>query len=263
MAAQVGTFRQRMGVFSQLGDSDKGAWVRVFRDKGTIDPSQLDNLPQRRQLRFDQPTAASKRRQRAGRPMASSSVPAWRRRGQAGPGQRLGSDDIDGDTSAVTSPGCRRTACTPTSRTAGCISTPTCSFGGAREGGGDVGALQRRSGWNVWTSAGGLKLVPQVQYTPSKSRTSTASRASWRTSSPTAAPPYAAAWACVPADASRRLGHELDAVRPVSVIREFDGDSHFAIADNAFNGGATTKGTSGMLELGADVNMARCTSTAA
>jgi len=131
------------------------------------------------------------------------------------------------------------------------------SAGGARKVGGDVGALNVEAGWNVWTSAGGLKVVPQVQWTRSKvenidriegaladlvndggtssrGRLGVAFQQTFKSASGTNWTPYGS----------------------VNVIREFDGESRFAIAD-AFTGSTSTKGTSAMIELGVDANIGR------
>ena len=258
MAAQVGTFRQRMGVFSQLGNSDKGAWVRVFSDKGSIDPDQLaGNLPTTDNFGFDQRNSGIEAGVNAlvtdGVFVGASLATA---KGKQDLSNGVGSDDIDGDTI-----GGYLTWLSPNGMYADVsyrwmhFDADMSSFGGQRKVGGDVSAFNVEAGWDVWTSTGGLKLVPQVQYTHQEVQNVDRIQgelADFFTDGGTSE--------------RGRLGLSFQQTLKtangswtpygtVSVIREFDGDSHFAIADNAFNGGSTTKGTSGMLELGADVNM--------
>jgi outer membrane autotransporter protein len=258
MASQVGTFRQRMGVFSQLGNSDKGAWVRVFGDKGSIDPDQLaGNLPTTDNFGFDQRNSGIEAGVNAlvtdGVFVGASLATA---KGKQDLSNGVGSDDIDGDTI-----GGYLTWLSPNGMYADVsyrwmhFDADMSSFGGQRKVGGDVSAFNVEAGWDVWTSTGGLKLVPQVQYTHQEVQNVDRIQgelADFFTDGGTSE--------------RGRLGLSFQQTLKtangswtpygtVSVIREFDGDSHFAIADNAFNGGSTTKGTSGMLELGADVNM--------
>jgi outer membrane autotransporter protein len=129
------------------------------------------------------------------------------------------------------------------------------SLGGQREVGGDAGAFNAELGWNVWTSAGGMKLVPQVQYTRTKvenidriegdladfvSDGGTSSRArlglemeqTFQSASGTQWTPYGV----------------------VSIVREFDGEAGFTVA-NTFSGRTSTEGTSGQLEFGVNAKI--------
>ncbi|MUV13703.1 hypothetical protein [Noviluteimonas gilva] len=258
MAAQVGTFRQRMGVFSQLGDSDKGAWVRVFGDKGSITPdAQLDNLPATNNFAFDQTNQGVEAGVNAlvtdgffiGASLSKS-------RGKQDLSNGFGSDDIDGTTVGgyVTWLGQNGMYADVSYRWMHFDADMT-SFGGQREVGGDAGAINAELGWNVWTSAGGMKLVPQVQYTRTKvenidriegdladfvSEGGTSSRArlglemeqTFQSASGTKWTPYGV----------------------VSIVREFDGETSFTVADT-FSGRMSTEGTSGQLEFGVNAKI--------
>lgn len=258
MAAQVGTFRQRQGVFSQLGDSDKGAWVRVFGDKGTITPdAQLDNLPASNNFAFDQTNQGVEAGVNAlvadgfyiGASLSKS-------RGKQDLANGFGSDDIDGTTVGgyVTWLGQNGMYADVSYRWMHFDADMT-SFGGRREVGGDAGAFNAEMGWNVWSSAGGMKLVPQVQYTRTKvenidriegdladfvSDGGTSSRArlglemeqTFQSASGTKWTPYGV----------------------ISLVREFDGETGFTVADN-FTGRMSTEGTSGQLEVGVNAKI--------
>ena len=55
MASQVGTWRQRMGVIDSLAKGGVSLWARLFRNEGTIDPTQTaSNFGQGGQFGFDQ-----------------------------------------------------------------------------------------------------------------------------------------------------------------------------------------------------------------
>ncbi|KGQ20007.1 hypothetical protein LF41_2174 [Lysobacter dokdonensis DS-58] len=258
MAAQVGTFRQRMGVFSQLGDSDKGAWVRVFGDKGTINPeAQLDNLPASSNFAFDQTNQGVEAGYNAlitdgfyiGASLSKS-------RGKQDLANGFGDDDIDGTTLGgyLTWLGQNGMYADVSYRWMHFDADMT-SLGGVREVGGDAGAFNAELGWNIWTSAGGLKLVPQVQYTRTTvenvdriegdladfvSDGGTSSRA--------------------------RLGLEMEQTFDsasgtkwtpygvLSIVREFDGETSFTVADT-FTGRTTTEGTSGQVEFGVNAKI--------
>ena len=76
--------------------------------------------------RSTRPTRAWKRASTRWSPTASSSAPACRSRAASRTWPTASAATTStAPPSAVTSPGSARTACTPTSRTAGCISTPT------------------------------------------------------------------------------------------------------------------------------------------
>ena len=258
MNAQVGTFRQRMGAFSQLGDSDKGAWVRVFGDKGSITPeAHLDNLPVTTNFDFDQTNQGIEAGVNAlitdgvyiGASLSKS-------RGKQDLSNGFGSDDIDGTTVGgyLTWLGQNGMYADVSYRWMH-FDADLESFGGKREVGGDAGAFNAELGWNVWTSAGGMKLVPQVQYTRTKvenidriegtladfvSDGGTSSRArlglemeqTFQSASGTKWTPYGV----------------------VSLVREFDGETSFTVA-NAFTGRTSTEGTSGQLELGVNAKI--------
>ena len=129
------------------------------------------------------------------------------------------------------------------------------SAGGRLESGGDAGAFNVEAGWTAWTSEGGLRLVPQLQYTRttvsdidpvagdladfvSEGGTSSRGRAglefqqTFKSASGTTWTPYGV----------------------LSIVREFEGETRFAIAD-VFTGTSSTEGTSGMLELGVNARV--------
>jgi hypothetical protein len=258
MTTQVGTFRQRMGVFSRMGDSDTGAWVRVFHDKGTITPDfTLDNMPQNGRFGFEQTNSGVEAGVNAyvtdgffvGATLGKSE-------GKQSLDNGFGSDKLKGDTA-----GLYMTYLSPNGFYADVsyrwmhFDAELTSAGGRQDSGGDVGAFNVEAGWNVWTSASGLKLVPQAQYTRSEvsnvdilhgeltdfaidGGTSSRGRAgleleqTFKSASGATWTPYGA----------------------LSVVREFDGEQGFTIADT-FTGHTSTEGTSGMLEVGANVKM--------
>jgi len=260
MDAQVGTFRQRMGVFSQLGNGDKGAWVRVFSDKGTVDPSvALYNLPANRDFTFDQTNTGIEAGVNA---LVTDGVFVGLSLGTAQGKQTLasrgfGSDEIDGDTV-----GAYLTWLSPDGFYADFsyrwmhFDADLKTLGGVRNIGGDADALNIEAGWNLWTSAGGLMVVPQVQYTRSEvhnidriqgdlvdfvSDGGTSSRGRVGIEFQQTFKGDTATWTPYGA---------------ISAIREFDGETSFAIGDS-FGGTTSTEGTSAMVEFGANATIGR------
>jgi hypothetical protein len=257
MAAQVGTFRQRMGVFTRNGESDTGAWVRVFGDKGTIAPEfRLDNMPQNGRFSFDQTNAGVE---------AGLNVPITdgfvlgamvaQGRGKQTLNGGFGSDDIDGNTI-----GASVTYLAPTGFYADVsyrwmhFDAELRSAGGRQETEGDISAFNAEAGWQVWTS-GDFKVVPQVQFTRSTVGNIDALHGDL------------AAFEIDGGTSSRvRAGVELERTFTsasgatwtpygvLSAVREFQGENRFTIADS-FTGMTSTEGTSAMVEFGANVKM--------
>ena len=128
------------------------------------------------------------------------------------------------------------------------------SGAGRQTVGGDAGAFNVEAGWMLG-SGDGLKFVPQVQYTHTDVSNVDPVRGDltdFTTDGVTSE--------------RLRAGLELQQTfttakgnwtpyGTLSAIREFDGESSFEIADGAFGGRTSTEGTSGMVELGAHVNM--------
>ncbi|UHQ20027.1 hypothetical protein LVB87_02380 [Lysobacter sp. KIS68-7] len=259
MASQVGTFRQRLGVFTQVGDNDVGAWVRVFRDKGSIDPDfHLDNLPQQGNFGFDQTNTgieAGFTRLVTDHFFIGGSLATAK--GKQSLSNGIGSDDLDGDTIGgyLTWLGDNGMYADLSYRWMH-FEADMKSFGGQRNIGGDVGALNFEGGWNVWTSGGGLQLVPQVQYTRMTVQNIDAVHGDLGdfTTDGLTSSRFRAGLSL-----QQTFKTEKGSWTPygtLSAIREFDGESDFAIA-NTFTGGTSIEGTSALLELGADVNMGR------
>jgi outer membrane autotransporter protein len=257
MGAQVGTFRQRMGVFTQLGDSDKGAWVRVFGDKGTIDPDvHLDNLPQGGAFKFDQTNSGIEAGVNAlvtdgwyvGASIGGS-------KGKQDLVDGFGRDDIDGMTLGgyLTWIGAQGYA--DISYRWMDFDAEMTSAAGVQEVGGNAGALNIEAGWNAWTSASGLQLVPQVQYTRTTADVDTVHGeftdfvADGGTSS------------------RARVGLELQQTFKsgdttwtpygvLSAVRELQGEQRFSIGD-VFTGHTSTQGTSAQVEFGVNARIGR------
>ena len=128
------------------------------------------------------------------------------------------------------------------------------SLAGPQEVGGDAGAFNIEAGWNVFTSEGGLKLVPQAQYTRTKVEgidRIDGDLASFVSNGGTSS--------------RGRIGLELQQTIQssgntwtpygvLSIVREFDGESRFVVADS-FVGHTSTEGTSGLLEVGVNAKV--------
>lgn len=256
MAAQVGTFRQRFGQWSQPGNGDKGAWVRLYRDKGTINPdSVLFNLPQEDSFAFDQTNTGIEAGIGAhitdgvwiGMSLATGEGKQSLERG-------VGSDELDGDTIGAHLTWLSTNGMyTDVSYRWMHFDAALSSGAGRQTVGGDAGAFNAEAGWMLG-SGDGLKFVPQVQYTHTDVSNVDPVRGDltdFTTDGVTSE--------------RLRAGLELQQTfttakgnwtpyGTLSAIREFDGESSFQIGE-AFGGRTSTEGTSGMVELGANVNM--------
>jgi hypothetical protein len=257
LGAQVGTFRQRMGVFSQLGDSDKGAWVRVFGDKGTIDPDvRLDNLPQGGAFKFDQTNSGIE----AG--VNALVTDGWYVGASVGGSKGkqdlvdgFGRDDIDATTLGgyLTWVGAQGYA--DISYRFMDFDAEMTSAAGVQEVGGNAGAFNVEAGWNAWTSAGGMQLVPQVQYTRTTVDVDTVHGE------------FTDLVADGGTSSRARVGLELQQTFKsgdttwtpygvLSAVREMQGEQRFTIGD-VFTGHTSTKGTSAQVEFGVNARIGR------
>jgi outer membrane autotransporter protein len=127
------------------------------------------------------------------------------------------------------------------------------SAGGEQQTKGDASAWNLEAGYDAWTLSGGLKITPQVQYTHTHVGGIKALHGDLAT------------FDAQGGDSSRaRLGVAVSKTiksdsgftwtpyGSVNAIREFDGETSYAI-NNAFFGRTSTEGTSAMVELGIGV----------
>jgi outer membrane autotransporter protein len=251
---QVGTWRQRAGVIEGLGTHGLGLWARAFKDKGSFSPGHdAEDFGQGGNFDWTQKNSgielgadlALTAAYSLGELVASSQPDSHLDK----PG--AGSTDIEADTWGVYG-----TWISPigfyvdASYRRMSFDVDMDSVAGPIRSRGDADAFNVEAG-RAWTLAGGLLIEPQLQYTRTR-----VDKLSLVTSS-------GMSFVADGGDSSRaRLGVSLrksvgDADKgwrwspsaTLSAVREFDGDTDYAI-NGDFHGGTSVKGTSGLVELG-------------
>jgi outer membrane autotransporter protein len=255
MNAQVGTWRQRMGVIDGFSPRAVALWARVFQDQGSFAPEHHSgNFGNGGNFDWEQKNSGVE----AGIDFAVNdefAIGLLLSKSQADTdldGAGSGSSNIDADTWGVYG-----TWISPTGFYLDAsyrwmnFDVDLHSVAGAMESSGDAEAFNVELGY-AWTLEGGLKIEPQLQYT----RTSVNNIDVLVSSN-------GMNFAEDGGDSSRgRLGvairksfGEADSgwlwtpYATLSAVREFNGDSAYAINDSLF-GESTVEGSSALLELG-------------
>jgi outer membrane autotransporter protein len=251
MNAQVGTWRQRMGVIDDFAKGGISLWARVFYDRGDISPERsLGGNFDHEQMN----SGAEGGIDFAVTDEFSLGLLVASARGKStleDPGR--GTAKVEADTWGVYG-----TWISPNGFYLDAsyrwmdFDVSTESGAGVLEGDGDAEAFNLEVGY-AWTLSGGLKIEPQLQYTKTNvdNLSVLVSSTGMRFQSEDG-------------DSSRgRIGVALrnsfgnadsgwlwTPYATLSAVREFDGEGHFAIND-AFLGETSVEGTSALLELGA------------
>jgi outer membrane autotransporter protein len=252
MNAQVGTWRQRMGVIDRFDKGGISLWARAFYERGDVSPERsLGGNFDYEQLNSGAEGGvdfAVTDEFSLGLLVASS-------RGKSTLEEGNGAAKVEADTWGVYG-----TWISPNGFYLDAswrwmdFDVSTESSAGVLEGDGDAEAFNIEAGY-AWSLSGGLKIEPQLQYT--KTRVDNLSVLVSGTGM---------SFGNEGGDSSRgRVGVALrksfgDAdsgwlwtpYASLSAVREFDGESRFAVND-AFFSGTTVEGTSALLELGATV----------
>lgn len=248
--AQVGTWRQRMGVVPQSGPVGVAPWVRMFSDSGDVTPSHSANFGAEGTFGFHQ----SNRGWELGlntQPTAQLSVGALiassnGRQSMAG----AGSDHFDGQSFGVyaTWQASSGFYLDVSHRWTG-IEARLRSAVGTYETEASAQTWNVEAGVRAWSSAGGLNVMPQAQYSHTRvTDLETLSNGQ-------------ADFVNAEGVSSRvRLGVALEQsfqgggftwtpYGSVNALREFDGAYEHAI-NGGLHGTSSTEGTSAMIELG-------------
>jgi outer membrane autotransporter protein len=256
MNSQVGTWRQRMGVIDEFRKGGISLWARMFYDRGGFSPAHVgSNLGGSGNFDYEQMNSGAE----GGIDFAvteqfSLGLLVAQSRGKSTleqPGR--GSAKVEADTWGLYGTWISRNGFyLDASYRWMDFDVSTESIVGVLEGDGDAQAFNVEAGY-AWTLWGGLQVEPQLQYT----RTNVDKLSVLLTSN-------GMSFANEDGDSSRgRLGVALrkrfgDAdtgwlwtpYATLSAVREFDGESHFAV-DEAVFGSNTVEGTSALVELGA------------
>jgi outer membrane autotransporter protein len=253
--SQIGTWRQRMGVVP-MPDGDNisvAPWVRAFSDSGDVDPRHTaENFGQSGNFGYHQSNAGQELGLNVGL-QDGFSVGALLSQSEGH--QRLdgmgnGSDRIKANTY-----GLYGTWMSPTGFYADTslrrmdFKANLRSIGGEHRASGVGDALNVELGYTAWTSSGGVNLIPQFQYTLTsihdidtlhgdRFNFALQDSLSWR-----------ARLGLAVSKTINAGGFVWTPYGSVNAIQELDGQSRYQVADQ-FTGTTSTKGTSGMVELG-------------
>ena len=259
--AQIGTWRQRMGVVPQKGgDVGVAPWIRYFTQSGDVDPSHGGNFGSGGDFGFHQSNSGWELGldTRIGEQFAVGVL-----LGQSEGSQRLtdgaGSDRLDGDGYGVYGTWMANAFYVDASMRWLDIDARLRYPAGELKADASAKAFNVEAGFTGW-SLSGINLVPQVQYT--------------RTDVDDFSPLVAAQATFVHhgGTSSRgRLGIGFDksfdatdwVLTPygsLNAIREFDGEFDYTV-NGGVQGNTSTEGTSAMVELGLGARMSKLSIT--
>jgi outer membrane autotransporter protein len=250
--AQVGTYRQRMGVLQEAGSAGLGPWMRMFTDSGNVDARYSGNFGAGG-LGFHQ----SNHGWEVGldtRPSEHIAFGAFI--GKSDGSQRVngaGSNRLDGSTFGLygTWFGGHGAYVDVSHRWTG-VDARLGSGLGTQTTKASAQSLNVEGGFTAWTSAGGFNVVPQLQYTHTRIgdiRTLHSSDSEFANDGGVSSRGRLG----VAFDQSFQSGgFTLTPYGSFNVVREFDGDFDHAI-NGGIEGTTTTSGSSRMVELGMGV----------
>jgi hypothetical protein len=252
--AQVGTWRQRMGVLPQKRDTMVGLspWIRFFSDSGTVNVSHAaDNFGNSGTFSFDQTTTG---RELGMNVDFDNGLNTGLLLAKADGSQRLrgagvGTDHIDSSTVGVygTWISTRGFYVDASYRWLE-FDAHLKSAGGPQSSDGNGEAINVEAGYTAWTFSG-VDIAPQVQYTRT---TVDGFRAIHGSSVDFQAGDVTSSRGRLGVAFSKTLdaaGWVWTPYGSVNAVREFDGESGYNVGD-VFSGSTATDGTSAMVELG-------------
>jgi outer membrane autotransporter protein len=251
--AQVGTWRERMGVMPSAGTTGISPWVRVFTSSGDVDPRHAQNFGSDGSFDFHQ----SNHGWELGldvQPAARLSVGlliAKSDGAQAVDG--AGNDHFDGRTFGLYATWLADDGfyLDASQRWIG-IDARLRSAQAAYATQASAQAFNVEAGWRAWTTHGGFNVVPQLQYTRSEV-SDIGALGNGQAQFVSAGGVSSRARIGVAIDKRiEAAGYSWTPYGSVNVVHEFDGSYGHAI-DGGLLGTVETRGTAAMLELGAGV----------
>ncbi|MEO7065757.1 MAG: hypothetical protein ABI114_02510 [Rhodanobacter sp.] len=260
--SQIGTWRQRVGILPQpTGEAVSVApWVRVFSDKGSVEPSHKSNFGQGGNFNFAQTNTG----QELGVNVAihdnfNAGVLGAKSTGQQRlDGSSYGSDRIKASTVGLYGswimPG--RFYLDASYRWID-FDANLRSAGGMQVTEGKAGAFNVEAGYTAWAFANGVEVVPQVQYTRTKVDHVRDLHGNLATlSSDGGTSERARLGVTVSKTFITGQNYRWTPYGTVSQIRELHGKTLYAV-NNQFFGSTSTRGSSALLELGLGVQKDR------
>ncbi|HJW45635.1 MAG TPA: hypothetical protein VJ484_04015, partial [Lysobacter sp.] len=247
--AQVGTWRQRMGVVPTSGDSVLAPWVRMFSDSGDVNAQHSSNFGPGGTFGFDQSNS--------GWELGLDTRPSEHLAlgvliGDSEGSQHLtggaGSDRLDGRTFGLYGTWLANGFYLDVSQRWTGIDARLRSAAGTQKTKASADAFNVEAGFTAWTVAG-IHVVPQAQYTHTRVGDVSALYGSQSTFVDDGG-----------VSSRGRLGVALDTTfegagftwipyGSLNAVREFDGEYNYSV-NGGLLGATNTEGTSAMAELG-------------
>jgi outer membrane autotransporter protein len=253
MTSQIGTWRQRMGVIAPKRDDQVGLspWIRVFGDSGSVKLAhQENNFGSSGAFGFDQSNNGREFGLNVNiRSDLNIGLLAAKATGtQHLTGTGVGSDHLDSTAFGMYATWIAPQFYLDASYRWLDFDAHFRSAGGLQGTRGNGGAFNVEAGYTAWTFAG-IGVTPQLQYTRSHVGDFSTIHGNALDFVPNGG-----------ASTRGRLGVEFSKTMEgagwvwtpygsVNAIREFDGETNYSVGNN-FTGFTSTKGTSGMVELG-------------
>ncbi len=247
--AQVGTWRQRMGVVPASGDSVLAPWVRMFSDSGDVNAQHSSNFGPGGTFGFDQSNSGWELGLDT-RPSEHLAVGVLF--GDSEGSQHLtggaGSDRLDGRTFGLYGTWLANGFYLDVSQRWTGIDARLSSAAGTQKTKASADAFNVEAGFTAWT-VGNIHVVPQAQYTHTKVGDVSALYGSQSTFVDDGG-----------VSSRGRLGVALDTTfegagftwtpyGSLNAVREFDGEYNYSV-NGGLLGTTSTEGTSAMVELG-------------
>jgi len=254
LTSQIGTWRQRMGVLPERNQDDIGLspWIRVFSDKGEVDPSHVaDNFGNAGNFAYDQSNTGRELGMnvnvRGG--FNTGLLLAKSNGSQHLLGAGAGSDQISGSAFGLYSTwiGSHGFYVDASYRWFD-FTANLRSVAGEQSTHGKGGAFNVEAGFTAW-KLGAVDIAPQVQYTRSAIgdiRPVQAGQADFVANGGSSSRGRVGV---AFSSAIDNAGWRFTPYGSVNAVREFDGRTDYSIADT-FTGSTRTDGTSAMVELG-------------
>lgn len=248
--AQVGTWRQRMGVQPENGSIGLSPWLRMFSDAGDVKPGHVaSNFGDGGNFDFQQSNSGWEvgLNTRPGEHL-NLGVLAAKSEGRQHLKDGSGTDHLDGRTFGIYGTWVGDRFYVDASMRWMGFDARMLSAGVQQSGHGEADAFNIEAGYTAWTLGNGIALQPQVQYT----RTRVGSdpiRATLATFQADTANSSRARVGLGVSKAMARGGWTWTPYGSLNVVHEFEGEYGYRV-DNDFFGSTSTKGTSALVELG-------------
>jgi hypothetical protein len=251
MNSQIGTWRQRMGVLPERSKDMVGLspWIRVFSDKGEVDPSHGSNFGAGGNFNYDQSNSG---REFGMNVDFGSGFNAGLLLAKSDATQRMsgvGSDHIHGSAFGlygtwIGSNGFYVDASYRWMDFNADLRSPV----GLQKTDGVGGAFNVEAGFTAWTM-GGVDITPQAQYTRSHVGDIRAIQGDQAQFVANGGSSTRGRLGVAFSKTIQGAGWVWTPYGSVNAIREFDGETNYTVA-NTFNGFTSTEGTSAMVEVG-------------